>query len=257
MNVDVRVTRHSFFHEGGHTLRFTESAPEAHAAHGPVCGCTSDVAERPVGEPEQVRTSMRLATEHEGRTYEVEVGSGIRGFWVRWPWPKNLNRERKEEAHAYFWPGNGLQVELAGVPAEGCCNLEHVVLTRMFFDDQVDVSRLFNGHSPSRIVEPKSMKGKVWVHHSAGREALAVLDNEEEVRSWRGFASDLAVILDRPPEPEGTPADVRERLLQDLREEALGRAVRWLHRVLSDPETTALVRASRDVHQQLVRARSE
>lgn len=268
MDVDVHVTRHSFFREGGHTLRFTESAPATHAEHGPVCGCTTDVAERPVGEPEQVQTSVRLVTGFEGRTYEVEVGSGIRGFWVRWPWPKDLPQEpyqRDTEGHAYFWPrpGNGIQVELVGVPVEGCCNLSHTVLTRLYFDDQVDVSRMFNGHSPSRIVEPENMKGKVWVHNSAGKEALAVLSSGPsdslgtshdygEALSWRRFAADLDVILDRPSEPEGTPAEVHEGTTKDLREEALSRAVWWIHCVLSDPDTTALVRASRDVHQQLI-----
>jgi hypothetical protein len=256
---DIHVTRYSFFHQLGlRTLRFTEHAPKAAhepSGHGP-CGCTRDVDHRPAGSPDDVRTQIRHVERRGHRTFELELGPGeTRGFWIRWDWPASLPRSEGDKAHAYFWltPGR-LQIEVTGQAMPEASVLEHTLLGRLFYDRDADVSTLFNGHSPSRILHRHSLDGKLWMHDCRfGHEAIAVIEDEAEIGGWRAFRRDLEEAFDtvarHAPFHAGVE-DARSALLAQPMD-AARRATDWAEKVLDNLPETAMFQAARKIHGEL------
>ncbi len=244
---DISITRHSFYGGlVGPTLRYTESAPSSAHVHGFRCGCTVDIDNRPAGSPSQVTQSARHIETYGHLRIELELDSHSPGIWAYWPWPSNLPKlpfSDSSEGHAYFWPNNGLQIEIVGAQMP----IEHALLTRMFFGQDADISRLFNGHSPSRFVDLGTLEGEVWLHDcSLGKESISLLSDEEEKTQWRAFIKDMeqafadyAVLKE---EHKGVSA-LRHELLEHPMS-AARHAVEWAAHVLGSLHSTALLSAA-------------
>lgn len=123
----------------------------------------------------------------------------------------------------------------------------------MFFDDTADISKLYNGHSPSKIIDLQATKGSVWLHRSSGgKEKVVTLVDEKEAMQWRSFSADLeeAFAMYNAVKSELGPnidaKTLREKLLP-MPFEAASRATTWIAQVLKDLESTSLYAASIDL----------
>lgn len=188
----LTLTRYSFFptENGGGTQRFTEHAPARDTAcDTQVCNCTVDVRERPVGIPKDVQRVVEM-TQKVGE-YEVRLsvfGEKVQ-FWMYWPMDpsKPFDSFRQGREHAYFWYNeatDNLQIEITGTgDGRADCFFGH-----LYFGNEVDVSHLMNGHSPSKIVFPVSISSDaLWMHAcDFGEEAMRFL--ESDTRSeWHDY----------------------------------------------------------------------
>lgn len=196
MPTEVVVTRSLFFEDGptGGMLRFEERSPPEteHQRKGPLCGCTSDVLERPAGAPRSVRSVIEFQRKVGERDVRLRIESEWAQFWIRWP------GAGPEQEHAYFWfngRGDRMKVEVTGtgVGPIGC------TLTDACFGADVDTSRMYNGHSPSRVVPAGLGPDDVWVHDcSFGTEAVEVLPRgSAEVAAWRDLRRSTLRARDR------------------------------------------------------------
>jgi hypothetical protein len=61
----------------------------------------------------------------------------------------------------------------------------------LYFGHDLDTSRLYNGHSPTKI-DLSAMDGRVWMHQCEfGCEVTRALTEEYEIQGWRDFKANL------------------------------------------------------------------
>lgn len=190
----IKVSRHLFFKKpGSKTLSYEESAPapEHKCEDHDVCGCTRAVSERPEGEPESVKQSLRFDGEQDFPPYfwSFELTSP----WLTLRWEKDEKTGKvKADPHAYLTFGrNSLHVEYVEpykITADIDDFSDHAFFADMYLGNDVDTSTMMNGHSPSRIVDlSKIKKDALWLHHCAwGNEAMAFMEGAETVL-WKGL----------------------------------------------------------------------
>lgn len=174
--MNVTVERHSFFKspEGDH-LRYTERSPQCPEEDHQICNCTKNVKDRPLGEPESVSQDIILTDTLENMTVEYSLKK--QEFTFRWEGPI-------PRSHAYFWfnddrcPSRRLYVEVT-VPGYGL--VDHF-FGHIFFGNDIDTSKLLNGHSPSKLIDLTSIKSdQVWAHVCHwGAEAIEMFTEENE-----------------------------------------------------------------------------
>jgi len=196
----IEIVRTSFFREHSKTLAYEEHSPgrvcEAHS----ICGCTDMVTERPEGEPESVQQQVLFKGTHRG--LEAQVSLTDQTLWSTFRWDRHPEDEslrveksswqKDEQDHAYFIFGPDLvRIELA-MPGYGSTDY---FFGKVFLGNKVDFSTLYNGHSPSKIVDASKVSADaLWVHDcSWGHEAMRVLQSSEaqDWRSWSGVAKDI------------------------------------------------------------------
>ncbi len=247
-----RITRHNFFHGETQHERFTEHAPLCveDVSHD-LCNCTKTVTERPAGEPESVSQIIEFAETIGKYRMRLEMVSHFQGgerysasdthedsavnFWIHWPRSETKPAPRfgnKEDEHAYFWFSreNSLQVQVSGTgdgfkAREGVdaldCTLGHV-----YFGNNVDVSRLFNGFSASRVVDlSKIDAGDVWTHHcSFGAESWSKITIKHEVERLQRLRALAARI-----HGDVAPCNIVNLDVEDVRERVIATETsRWL-----------------------------
>ena len=255
MSGDIIIKRYSFYKNFiGPTLRYLETEPQLEHVHHVGCGCTVDVDVRPAGTPLQSTQSTRYIETHGNLTIELEMDSShTRGIWAYWAWPLDLEKlpfSNDLRGHAYFWPNNGLKIEIVGMPLP---ILDHVLLTKMFFGRRADTSRLFNGHSPSHIVDLDKLDGEVWLHRCTfGKESISLLSNEDEKAGWTTFVDDMKQAFEAYEAIKAYESfkDTHTDLVK-LRNELLAhpmasakRAVDWARHVLTSLSSTAMLSAA-------------
>ena len=180
----VKVRRNLFFFElkQGY-LRYSESSPEEKECDHQVCNCTKAVSVRPDGEPQQKQQYIEFIKDQ----YTVTLyGTGCHftkimpgKHYSSWDkdnkWPSNN--------HAYFWFGeNKINIEITKTDFnEVGCFFGH-----MYLGNKIDISRFFNGHSPSRIVDlSKIGSNELWMHYNGfSSEKMISLPECEETTRW-------------------------------------------------------------------------
>lgn len=188
MNVRFKVDRCSFFevpHEP--TLKYVEHSPFHEDEDHQICCCTKHIKHRPEGTPVSIQQGISIVGELDGRTFEFDLTHNGLMYWWRWPEEmkgKFISKlEDRLDTHAYFWFGgnescNHLKVEV------GCPGRMHVdyLLGNVYFGNDVDISRLMNGHAPSRIVDLKNIPSdQIWVHHcNWGKESIEFMMRNKE-----------------------------------------------------------------------------
>jgi len=244
--IGLRVSKLMFFaNEEGGTLRFIEHAPvDAHeSTDHEICGCTRSVSERPKGKPFEVRPEIVLHARRDPFTIEFDLTS----LWVTFKFggPKHgasvgslpavegaahPGRRRvtgefygiKVEPHAYFMFGFGdgpLRIEIT-LPGYG---LTDVLFANVYIGNQIDTTRMMNGHAPSRIVDlSKIGPDDVWVHESSwGLEAMRTLP-PSDAKLFREMNDDMKALRERirpyaldMVEGAASVEEVRRRVMED------------------------------------------
>jgi len=191
--MEVKVIRYMFFLDpsDGRNLRFKETAPYEPPCDHSICGCTKEVAVRPEGEPVGTRQQVVLSqTLKDNCTVEMVFEGDT--IWVTFQFPMSRPSEKDPERkidHAYFhFSPHKCTVEITGT-GEGFvdCSFAH-----LYFGNEVDTSRFFNGHSPSRPafggVDLKDIRPEdVWVHYCKwGHEAYEIFKGPS-VNIWNNI----------------------------------------------------------------------
>jgi hypothetical protein len=187
-NPRLSVTRDSFFTgPSGTSLQWGEASPLTTHQHDFECGCTEHVQQRPAGVPTSVRQDARVSWDDCVIALEPEVAEPWVTFrrandtedWIR---RRMLGTTEADEDHAYFIFNkhqNGAKIEVS-IPGFG---LVDCLLVDLFLGNRIDMRRLLNGHSPSRLVDlSKIAPDQVWIHASSwGKESMRTLDGPEAV----------------------------------------------------------------------------
>jgi len=179
--MNVEVSRYHFFHTGAGTLRWAEFCPpRTECQDHQVCGCTMSVSMRPEGKPAQTTMLVDVTDKIGNRDVTLTLNDDGRSHYTfRW------TNDDGERQHAYFWYNDSgrLQIEISksGYGYVDC------FFGHMFYGNRVDIGRLYNGHSPSQIVDLASIgDNDVWAHAcSWGNEAMETLPVCDEVLKWR------------------------------------------------------------------------
>jgi len=182
----MEVRRNLFFDTSKGTLRFSENSPEVKECEHQVCNCTKAVTERPEGEPNQKQQYVTFKDKDEYYNFEVILdGEGCK-FTLRWDgvtWDED--HKWKSNNHAYYWFNNNgmIQIEITkkGYGNTGC------FFGHMYLGNKIDISRLFNGHSKSKIVKLEEIApDEIWMHDCMfGGEVMISLPSCDESRMWR------------------------------------------------------------------------
>lgn len=179
--MNISVGRYSFFSTPQGTLRYSEtSPPQPHEEHQ-VCNCTRSVAERPAGTPSEVKQSIHLQLA-EGEDTELQCSP--EALYFTWRWKEEV--PMGVHPHAYFWiypKTSSIQIELShrGYGLVDC------FFGRLYFGNKIDISRFYNGHSPSELVNLNKLTPEdVWCHCcSFGVEAMRIFEHSEEKEFWQ------------------------------------------------------------------------
>lgn len=254
--MNLQLDRYSFWHTRKGTLRHAEHSPPKADHEHQVCNCTKHVTERPEGEPDQIQPSVEWTAQMGKYRVRVTTGAGQVHFTLRWTRdvPRVTRWGTDTEDHAYFWFNPEkchLQVEITGTGDndEIDCSFGSVR-----FGNRADTSTLFNGHSPSRIVDLTQIAPEaVWAHDcSWGHEAMDFV-TEPEAAEWRRQFERAVLIRDTVGKYElrTTPLDeLRQHLLDEAALAALiDEGFLYLVRMAETFTTTGLYRVTKAVKQ--------
>lgn len=184
----VEVTRNLFFYTKNGTLRYSENSPAKEECDHQVCNCTKAVKDRPEGEPNQKQQYIEFHKKDKDYNYEVGLAGAGCHFTLRWPgevWDKEHKWSSKNHAYYWFNSSDSIQVEIIkeGYGRTNC------FFAHLYLGNEVDTSKFFNGHSPSRIVDLAKLKpDEVWAHQCGfGSEAQISMRECDENVEWRGI----------------------------------------------------------------------
>lgn len=193
--MSVRTERYSFYNTPQGVLRYSEHSPETFHPDKQLCNCTKNVSQRPVGKPSSIQQYIKFEQDLGRYAFELSLDDG--GFpWFIFRWKAEASgwkskdglRDRSGMSHAYFMSNvNGhkgnfnIEIEIPGYGRTDC------FFGHLYFGNKVDISKLMNGHSPSRIVDLRSISDdQVWAHHcNWGKEAVMPLRECPETGQWR------------------------------------------------------------------------
>jgi hypothetical protein len=190
----ISIERTSYFHpEKGPHLAWKESSPPHKHSEKHLCNCTKQVTERPEGTPDQVVQHVLILGD-QGQ-FKTEVDLTTLHFTFRWD--ESLDVDCRK--HAYFWfstKENRLQIEVT-VPKYGRvdCFFGHLYLGR-----NINVSQLYNGHSPSEVIDFREFKeDQLWAHHCDwGCESVLFFDDASpETVKWKSLFRRIEVLRER------------------------------------------------------------
>jgi len=182
----VKVRRNLFFFElkQGY-LRYSENSPEEKECDHQICNCTKAVSIRPDGEPTQKQQYIEYIKEYPKNSkfekFEVTLSGDGCNFTLRIP-GKHYYHKWTSNNHAYFWfKHDSLQIEITKPEFnEVGCFFGH-----MYLGNKIDISKFFNGHSKSRIVDlSKIGSNELWMHynHSEGEKIISLRECKETDR---------------------------------------------------------------------------
>lgn len=171
----IQVLRNSYYDTpSGHSLNYVEADPhEEHPHEGLICGCTTAVTQKPQGKP-------------ANQTQDFSFISGDFSFSLT-RGHATFRELGHPGGHAYFWyrmPETSIQVEIT---LPGYRNGDHF-FANLMQGNAIDVSRLFNGHSPSKVLEMDKLSPEdLYVHRCSIRtgEAMRFFENPEEKALWK------------------------------------------------------------------------
>ena len=172
---EFSVERHNFFHQkAAQTLRFSEHAPPVTECDHPICNCTKNVAQRPEGEPNQITQEITLILPE---IEDLKPDFRLSKNWLTFRWA---------DQYAYFIfnpKETSLQIKIP-IPNY---SLTDRFFANLFLGNKIDTSTLYNGHSPSKVINLSKLDEKLWLHECDwGREAVRIFGESEESKSvWR------------------------------------------------------------------------
>jgi hypothetical protein len=196
----IEVIRTSFFSKPPKTLAYEEHSPGRKCEAHSICGCTDMVTERPEGEPAEVKQQVLFKGTHRG--FEGTVNITGQALWSTFRWDRRPEDEairvdksdRGGQDHACFMfsPGR-VNLEIA-IPGYGRVDY---FFGHIYLGNKVDFSTLYNGHSPSRIVNAEKVSAEtLWVHNcSWGHEAMKVFLDSREAQDWRSWFRAVEEVL--------------------------------------------------------------
>lgn len=252
----VAIARHSF-HDApqGGTHRFSEYSPKPPQKEPFECNCTKSVILRPPTEPRQVQQVISLDEEFNGYRMEFQLCTAYEeGVWCAFRWKGPLegwvDKVEPDRTHAYFISNvngvkNHLSIEVV-LPGYGPtdCFFGH-----LYFGNDVDISKLANGHYPSQMVDLSAIgPEQIWAHDcSWGVEGMAVFRECAETDGWKAVKRDMDEITRRiRPYHGNVTSDVHE-LRQKVEGDAellliAERTKTWLANIVTNLRDTELFR---------------
>lgn len=250
----VKVIRNLYFFElkQGY-LRYSESSPEEKECDHQVCNCTKAVSVRPDGEPQQKQQYIEFIKDYPKNSqfekFEVTLSGNGCKFTLRMPGQVystyDKNREWGQNNHAYFWfkNDNGLQIEIT----KPKYNKVDCFFGHMYFGNKIDISKFFNGHSKSRIVDlSKIGSNELWMHHNGfSDEKLISMKECEETERWHEVFTLQKEISKKArtyeEDYDSLVVDIRERVEKET--EMLGKVetlCKWFEKVLTNLDETEM-----------------
>ena len=205
---NISVKRRNFYHGPNQSLLFREdSPPEDHEHKHTGCNCTKMVSTKPEGKPDTQDQEFYFLSEG----FEFPLTSGAVTF----------GRLGDPDGHAYFWyrlpKETTIQVEIT-LPGYGL--VDHFFAT-VLKGNKIDGSRLYMGHSSSKIFDPSKVDpNAIYVYGSGfGPEALRYFEDPKEIALWNETFRLVSFVQSRVAayaEDYTTPVDViRSRLEED------------------------------------------
>lgn len=182
----ITLSRYSFLQNPGQqTIRFSEYSPGHEEEDHAICNCTRSVTERPEGDPTQVSQDITFTREIDGRQAEYRlVGQGLYIDATKHePGARRLVSFGDDRSSFHFNQPNHLDVYIA-LPGY----LYGTFSAHLFLGNQIDISKLMNGHSPSRVVKLDQIGAEdLWLHKCFwGHEGIDFFDQRsDEAASWR------------------------------------------------------------------------
>lgn len=205
---NISVKRRNYYQNESHqSFLFREdSPPEEHKHAG--CNCTQMVSTRPEGNPDTQDQEFYFRSDG----FEFSLTRGAVTF----------GRLGDPNGHAYFWyrlpKETSIQVEIT---LQGYGNVDHF-FANVLKGNTVDGSRLYMGHSPSKIFEPSEVNpNALYVYKSRWvSEALRFFEDPKEIALWDETFRLVSFVQSRVAvykEDFTTPVDViRARLEDDI-----------------------------------------
>ena len=274
--MNFQIGRHNFFHvpvykDGkflGHTNhRWSEYSPTQTECEHQQCNCTKVVTERPEGEPASIQLSIDAVIEDDKRRFEASLGEDRMHYTFRWGEKVDQEFHNADgtlpkifKEHAYFWlcnKGSGFKFE---IPKAGYGYVD-AVLCNIYLGNKVDISTLYHGHSPSKIVDlTKIDPRQIWAHEDCmTREAMAFMDmNSWESEEWWKLWGRSMEIIDKtaPIELAGRKTNTSVDKLRSVVESDalistnLEAAYRFLSDILDNFDQTEAWKCISKVHQE-------
>ena len=184
----MKVKRYNWFDINGQTTRWTESTSNESECDHQVCNCTKSVKDRPEGIPEAINTHVSDVFTIGDVSIDLDL---LPSFWFRIYWTdvKNCNAP-----HTYLMLNrDGFRVEHY---SKGWSNVDYF-FGNIYFGNRVDISKLMNGHSPSRVIELHKLRAQdVWIHDcNWGKEDYKVMEPGVEANTlwWTLYSMALYV----------------------------------------------------------------
>ena len=241
--MDVVARRYSFYEMDGLPLRYAESDPPSAYADHAGCGCTSNVANKPDGLPDQVNTGVEFKTRVGEIDVHISLREGIQFLFV-WALPEPyLDWCKKVETRGravFHFSGDRLHIEVDGQDF-GITNCH---LGDVFFGAAVDTSRLLNGGSPSKAEGLAELRpGDVWVYGGHGKREKIDRLRHKEAAVWTALRCDVLATLAAIAIDATTPvSEIGRRARGEWVRERLETAIKYLLVVATQPLTFDLVR---------------
>ena len=202
----AQVSRYEYYRPSGGNLTYEESYPPCEEKEGPLCGCTHKVIARPEGVPTGTAQYVRVNCAVGEMRLDVELSQ--MDFIFHWG---------NTQDHAFFFfRKDSVRIEIT-LPGHGYVDC---FFGKLYMGNDVDISRLMNGHSPSKIIKLNEIgPNQLWMHDcSWGREAMEILLNTPETQRWRDVfytIRELRINSTHYMDQSVPVKDHHDRLLQD------------------------------------------
>lgn len=201
----IKVTRSKIYHTINENLCFIESFPVTlQPIH--VCDCTQCINTQPVEKP--IHTQQYFTYEKSTPKYNIKASLLDLRLVFTWHTPNtNLQKEiyaipentgwfdsnKNPNSHAYFTLNNNsirFEITLPGYQLVDC------FMGNIYFGNNIDISKLMNGHSQSKIIQlDKIDPDSIWCHScSLGNESMKTFNNDNEETQWWNLKNDLLIL---------------------------------------------------------------
>ena len=233
----IEIIRDSYFNSKGlgKTLVWEQHSPGRICVDHVLCGCTNQVAKRPEGKPDRITQQIEIKV-NDSKAFSLRRNELTVKFWkerrpedeaarvYKYNGPdlyrdpqtgKFIERPRRDQTYFDFTNDNVLNLQ---VPIIGYGSMD-VFFGHIYFGNEVDISRLYNGWLPSEVVDLDKLRpDDIWVHNCTfGHEVMQVFPRgTEEAERWKRYFKEVGDLLALTKEArEDTDADVH-RLRADL-----------------------------------------
>lgn len=197
------VERYSFYYSSVGTRRFAEYDPPKKDCDHQVCNCTRNITIRPIEEPDQLSQTIKFIDKFGKYSLDFNLSSNWTNFGFFWDEQPYEEGFRWKNPHASF---DFNHVSTAGGKLKNSISISihkpgfsknNYFFANVYFGNNIDISKFFNGHSESRIVKLETIKfDQVWCHScgTSGKETMSFFVSKE-ANLWQQLYCHVSQII--------------------------------------------------------------